>query len=259
MHIAELSRLIGVEKDLLKKWLFLFEEYFSTSAVHPQAGHPRIFVQSDIKRILVIANSRDWWEEEDDGDYSDVYRQLNSSEEYEERYLHDAYMKAPLFQPIPDSPEEMATYSVVFGESWMGTDLAAIARSYKLAGDVLTDQALENEDPWKFANPILFCYRHSIELFLKAIVRPKKANHDLRALVQGLEKQLESRLRPDVKLILDQFAENDPNSTTFRYGEAERGVNLPCDEAIVNLHQLNYIMKMLTEGFEEVLGYPNSF
>lgn len=177
MRIDELAHLIGAEEALIEKWLTLFRKYFSASAVHDEDGEPRRFTQDDVRRLLVIGYSRDWWYEEDDGDYSDVYSRLNSSEEYEDQFIHAAYLKAPLFQPMPDNPEEMATYTLAVGEGWIGSDLGAIAQSYKYAGDVLVDEALETEEPWKLAYPILFNYRHSIELFLKAIVQPEKRNH----------------------------------------------------------------------------------
>lgn len=254
MQIGELSRLLGVDKNIIKKWLYLFEEYFSPAAAHPKDGQPRIFNQSDIRRLLLIGNSKDWWSEEDDKDYSNVFSQLNSSDEFDERFLYNAYLKAPLFQSLPDNPEEMATFSIALGESWTGTDLVAIAQSFKHAGDILVNQALEIQEPWKFENPILFCYRHSIELFLKMIVHPGKADHDLSSLIQVLEMQVGSKLNPEVKNILAQFAEIDPNSTTFRYGEAQKNKGFPCDDVFVNLHQLEYIMDFLTRGFLEILG-----
>ena len=252
MQIGELARLIGVEKDLIKKWLYLFEEYFSPRATHPKDGQPRIFNHTDIRRLLVIGYAKDWWED-DDGDYSSVYGQLNSSEEYEDDYLHEAYLKAPLFQSIPDNPEEMATYTVMLGESWIGSDLWAIAESYKYAGDILVNQALDNEEPWKLAYPILLSYRHSIELFLKAIVHSDKATHNLSMLMLSFEKKLGSKLRPDIKSILDQFAEIDAKSTTFRYGEEEFGERFPCTDTMVNLHQLFFIMDFLAKWFSEIL------
>jgi len=249
--IEELSTLIGAEIELIEQWLVKFEEYFSTTAIHPINGERRVFTQEDIRRLLVIGYARDWWAEEQDQDYSDVHQRLNSSEEYDEHIVHAAYLRAPLFQPLPDNPEEMATYTLVIGESYTGSDLGAIAQSYKLAGDILVDFALETEEPWKLAYPILFNYRHSIELFIKAITHPEKPKHDISNLIALLEVQENALVGQEAKAILDQFAEVDRESTTFRYGE-----NVPCDDTMVNLFQLKYVMEFLARGFSKILGYP---
>ncbi len=209
MSIEELAHLVGVKPGLIGKWLVLFEEYFSGSAVHPYPGEPRIFTQDDVRRLFVIGCARDWWDEEPDQDYSDVYSRLNSSEEYDDRYIEAAYLRAPLFQPMPENPEEMATYTLVVGESWVGSDLRAIAQSYKLAGDVLVESALETEEPWKLAYPIMFNYRHSLELFLKAIIHPDKPNHDIASLIKHLEEQSGKIMSREAKAIFDQFVEID--------------------------------------------------
>jgi hypothetical protein len=252
MNTEELAHLIGAEKGLIEKWLDIFKEYFSVSAVNPRNGEPRVFSQDDVRRLLVIGYARDWWSEEYDEDYSDVYSRLNSSEEYDDRYISAAYLKSPLFQHMPENPEEMATYTIVIGEGWFESDLGAIAQSYVLAGDVLVNRALETEEPWKLTYPILFNYRHSIELFLKSILHPEKLNHNLAGLLNKLEENLGKPLRPEVKAVLDQFIEIDKKSTTFRYGD-----HIPFDETMVNLYQLKFIMGFLAKGFSEILGYPD--
>jgi hypothetical protein len=251
VSIDELAHLIGAESELIEKWLVLFEEYFSATAVHPYKGEPRIFTQDDVRRLLVIGYTRDWWAEEQDLDYSDVYGRLNSSEEYDDRYIEAAYLRVPLFQPMPENPEEMATYTLVVGENWTGSDLGAIAQSYKLAGDVLADSALETEEPWKLAYPILFNYRHSLELFLKAIIHPDKPNHDIASLIKLLEEQSGKTMSREAKAIFDQFVEIDRKSTTFRYGE-----QMPKDDTMINLYQLKYVMEFLAKGFSKIQGYP---
>jgi hypothetical protein len=251
MSINELAHLIGAEPELIEKWLVLFKEYFSASVLHPYIGESRIFTQDDIRRLLVIGYARDWWTEEQDQDYSDVYSRLNSTVEYDDRYIEAAYLKAPLFQPMPENPEEMATFTLVVGQNWVGSDLNAIAQSYKLAGDVLVDSALETEEPWKLAYPILFNYRHSLELFLKAIIHPNKPNHDIASLIKLLEEQSGKTMSREAKTIFDQFVEIDRKSTTFRYGE-----KMPKDDTVINLYQLKYIMEYLAKGFSEIIGYP---
>lgn len=249
ISIDELAHLIGAEPELIHKWLVLFEEYFSNSAVHPDEGESRIFSQDDVRRLLIIGCARDWWDEEQDLDYSDVYGQLNSPEEYDDRYIEAAYLRAPLFQPMPENPEEMATYTLVVGEDWTGSDLGTIAQSYKLAGDVLVESALETEEPWKLAYPILFNYRHALELSLKAIILPDKYNHDIASLIKQLEEKSGKTLSKEAKAIFDQFVEIDRKSTAFRYGE-----KIPKDDTMINLYQLKYIMNYLSKGFAEILG-----
>ena len=76
----------------------------------------------------------------------------------------------PIFQGLPDEITEDWNYGIIVGG--MASSDLLIARAYKSAGDMLIHQALQSREPYEAAYPIIFVYRHAIELHLKLIVYP---------------------------------------------------------------------------------------
>jgi hypothetical protein len=72
-------------------------------------------------------------------------------------------------------------------------------------------------------NPVLFLYRHPLELLLKSILPVSKKSHDLLALADQYNVLVLTRNGlPPPKWIyfrLKELAEIDPGSTSFRYAE----------------------------------------
>src|SRR5262245_17298730 len=66
-------------------------------------------------------------------------------------------------------------------------DLRQVARAYKLAADELLKQALEKYEPHELDYPVLFLYRHTVEVYLKAALDDPPEHHDLSRLIQLLE------------------------------------------------------------------------
>lgn len=99
-----------------------------------------------------------------------------------------------------------------------------IARAFAVAGHRLLEQARKVHETWEAAHPILFCYRHTLELYLKAVVQPKQRNHGLGELWANLHDQLQSRFREDHVVWLGarirEFDTIEPRSTAFRYHDA---------------------------------------
>ena len=154
---------------------------------------------------------------------------------------------------------------------------------YKEAGDSLVNSvAARSGSADSLIFPIVFLYRHYIELRLKSLL------HDGRRLLdiehkQKSEHQL-SKLWPKVRDILvelwpdcsnsdlaaldsliNQFEQVDPRSTTFRYPKDFNGNNsLQIDSPRVNLRNLKEVvgaMAIILEGsasaISEYQGYKN--
>ncbi len=58
-----------------------------------------------------------------------------------------------------------------------------VARAYKWAADELVKNVIQDPEPHLTAFPIFFLYRHTVELYLKALLRPQRLNHDLQSLI----------------------------------------------------------------------------
>ena len=82
--------------------------------------------------------------------------------------------------------------------------------------------ALQLRESSEAAYPILFNYRHSLELYLKAIM-PAQHNHRLDVLASHLRPLLTGQYPPDQIEILiqriEEFHQMDPSSTVFRYAD----------------------------------------
>ena len=164
--------------------------------------------------------------------------------------------------PVFGEPEEVepdANWGILIGG--MGSyDEELMAKAYKEAADMLVEQALRSGDrSWAVAPPILFLYRHTVELYLKLVVKPKKRNHSLSELVERAneiaERRVGKRLPDWAKARLLEFANYDPRSTTFRYADGQ--APLPFGEYWVYLDHLRQVMEVLTTGLAKLATLPD--
>ncbi len=63
---------------------------------------------------------------------------------------------------------------------------AGLAAGYMRAADLLVERCIDDACAHQVAMPILFLYRHAIELRLKFAAQPVKLNHDLATLAREL-------------------------------------------------------------------------
>lgn len=158
-----------------------------------------------------------------------------------------------IFADVPDDLDETWTHAALFGGM---VDLAhndySLALNFKHAGDVLVKFGLKDMEAYELLYPVLFNYRHAIELYLKALVQPQKRNHDLGYLLECLKKLLKDHYTTEMPMwfqsLLSEFAEYDPRSTTFRYP----GLNSAAEERLVQLPQLHRQMDILFQTFHRI-------
>lgn len=127
-----------------------------------------------------------------------------------------------IFQDPPDDLNENWRSGALLGGITQGAyDWLAIADAFKLAGDSLIQNVPSNFEGYELVHPVLYCYRHAIELYLKTIVRPTKNTHNLAELLQkliGYTRKHYQIAPPKIltELILE-FDEYDKRSDAFRY------------------------------------------
>jgi hypothetical protein len=250
LGVGYVARLFNVTKDTIKKWSAEFAEFLSSSA-NPRKGHARKYNQSDLRVLALISEYKDWEGEEDDHDYSGIYFALNSGEHNDDRYVEFAHLNSPIFQEVPEDIDETWTHGVIIG-GIASPKILAVARHYKTAGDVLVKLALEleNVERNELALPILFSYRHALELYLKIMSKNKGLIHSIESLVNSLRERYKPRKLNDfLKNLLYDFSEIDDGSNVFRYAD-----RLPLDERWVDLHHLQNVMTILCREFEELLA-----
>ncbi|MBN8590749.1 MAG: hypothetical protein J0M33_03280 [Anaerolineae bacterium] len=158
-----------------------------------------------------------------------------------------------IFLDIPDDLDEMWTHVALFGGMVDGAhDDYSLANNFRQAGDILIQRGLGDIDAHELLYPVLYNYRHAIELYLKAIVKPKERNHDLSKLMKQFNKFIQETHSEKVPAwfeeLIGEFIKFDPKATTFRYP----GRTSAPEEHMVDLPKLQKIMGILSEAFHRV-------
>lgn len=148
-----------------------------------------------------------------------------------------------------------------------GERLHHLTEGYKLAADLLVDQA--EAEAWrrqKLVYPIIFCYRHFLELTLKAMLeeygsmgniasnwshhRLEDLWRDFRTLLRHLgADQPEEQGTEAVEQCIAEFAKIDPFSETFRYPTNRKGQSFDVDDDVIDLLQLRDTMRAIENYF----------
>ncbi len=203
---------------------------------------------------------------EDDPDLESIEAGLNCDEHRQEPYDTVLAQVTPIFQEPPEELDETWRHGSLIGGICEGAfDTFSLADSYKLAGDMLVDAVPSKAEAYELVYPIVFNYRHAVELYLKAILsskgrkrKPKGQKHNLGSLLQKLQGLLTSEYRTDapewLKNLILTFNDFDPGSTTFRYGDSGVVSRSTGDggEFWVDLPHLKRSMGWLAESFQRI-------
>ena len=165
----------------------------------------------------------------------------------------------PIFEEPPDDLGQQEFHFGTLILSLGGLEGLEVARAFAEAGDRLIEAAAIKNESWEAACPILFSYRHALELYLKVLLPLAPRNHKLAKLAQLLEPQLQGYQASHVTWLLARVAEFDrvdPSSTVFRYHDgaqmAYKVGNAPDPELWVDFHHLRKITRLLFEALETV-------
>lgn len=243
--VADLVRLLEVDRDDILRWTKEFAEHLS-DYTRPQPGRPRYFTQADTRTLAYIKGGLD--------DIDSLRMCLSVGGQHMEEYVEWANLNTPIFQEVPDDIDETWTHGVMMISGYQHRSAVDVARAYRLAGDELIGQAVGRESPHALDYPIFFNYRHAIELYLKIILDdPKQAReirHDLKKLIEAVEKKLGKKADRRVRNWLHEFAEVDPASDLFRYAD-EAPEHPRHYEMWIDLLQLQTVVAHLCEMFED--------
>jgi DNA-binding transcriptional MerR regulator len=239
--ISKVARLLGVSRDTVKSWTIEFAEHLSLTAT--VKGTEREFGEADLRVLALVSH---YWE--DDPDLENIHAMLNSGDYNENVFAEFASLNMPVFQEVPDEIDETWQHGVLVGgmasRNWL-----QVARAYKKAADELLKQALSLCEPHELDYPIIFLYRHTIEVYLKAMLNTPPETHDLGRLMELLEQHFGNKIDPWVKDRLQDFQRMDRHSDVFRYAEPP-----PDGELWVDFHQLKAVMDRLVAAFEHQIG-----
>lgn len=147
---------------------------------------------------------------------------------------------------------------------------------YKLAADLLVEQA--EAQAWrrrKLVYPIVFCYRHYLELTLKALLQcygslggltASWSHHKLEDLWRDYRTVLgtvggetsEDQGTDAVAHCVAEFAKIDPTSDAFRYPTSRRGQPFAVEIEMLDLLALRNTMQAIETYFLAVEGFLDS-
>jgi hypothetical protein len=136
-------------------------------------------------------------------------------------------MWRPLFKEPDDELEREDEWSEPKGfliGGWALYTKREIAQQYFDAANILVEAIERNQwEDYKLAFPVLYLYRHMLELMLKAIVNSRTPTHDIGELMSDVEALVQARygqpLPAWIGTWLREISVRDSNSTTYRYGE----------------------------------------
>ena len=159
-----------------------------------------------------------------------------------------------LFEDVPDDIDENWTWGALIGGMATMQTTFELAQSYKRAGDILSDQIPKKAEAYEIIYPIIFIYRHSIELFLKIILKWEKRKHSLDVLIDNFKKLVEEKgyeLPENIENNLREFHLFDSKSTQFRYIDKENNEFIP-GEYWLDINNLKKFMDKIESGFKKI-------
>ncbi len=215
--IAETAQLVGVGKEQIKAWSRLFQEYLSRDAI-PEQGKERKYGNKDILILLYICY---YWE--DHPDIESIKIGLNCADYYEEAFIHELYRHTPLLQEEIPAIDEPYRYGLMMSPG-VYLEPLEIARSYRNAAELLWQNAMDSGQPRSECYPMLFAYRHTLELYLKILGCVEEHTHNLLKCTDILEKYHQTKIPAKLKEWIETLHRIDPDSTAHRYAPSNMGL-----------------------------------
>lgn len=238
--VSQTAKILGVDVQQVKRWAWLFREYLSKGA-NPGKGLTRVFTDNDVLALIHVALH---WEEDPDMEAI----QCGLDGRYGD-YRHFLYQNTPILQEPPEDLDETWTHGLLLNGGLVDGYLE-LARNYKRSADALLDSALKRgEEARDWGYPVLFGYRHALELYLKIIGRIEEPTHSLRECVDQIEKRHKQKIGSSIREWILEFDRIDPRGTAFRYADDEAGT-LQYAEFWVDFLQLKYAMGMIFEALD---------
>lgn len=241
--VSEISKILKIEKKLVKDWAYHFAEYLNPKA-NPEKGKEREFTADDICTLGYISF---YWEEHPD--FENIKYNLNEGEQFKSPFTELATELTPIFREYSD---EILTKNIwMVGGMFSNTDILSLANSYKTAGDILVKVGLKDEQNKEFIYPAIFNYRHSTELYLKAVLPNYNDTHKLKSLYSDFKILMKKKSDEDIPTwfenIVIAFDEFDPKGTSFRYR-----AKVYRDELFVDLAHIKKMMDYLAKSISNI-------
>jgi len=157
------------------------------------------------------------------------------------------YLSKPiLLDPLSDDGSNSS--HIVIGGIIDFSSIRDITEFYKISADDLVDNALRESDlSYQYSYPIIYLYRHSLELYIKSFLGKFPKTHRFSNLKNTFSESAKNKLSNDVfeNVInrLNEFEKLDNESIRFRYGQ------IVGEEFMINLKELKLIFHDIRSVF----------
>lgn len=170
----------------------------------------------------------------------------------------------PLFEELTEAHYRESAFDGPYGFLVGGASCPSrddLALQYFEAANHLVERIRQCQaEDFTLTNPVLFLYRHSIEMLLKSRLIDPPKKHGLEGLVDAFVLMIKTDFNEDVPgwitHRIKELALIDPASTAFRYGESydqDQKQNVPVDgELHVDLNHLQQMMTALHQALGKV-------
>lgn len=210
--VAKVAKILGADVSQVKDWARQFEEHLSAYA-NPPTGRERVFHDGD---LLVLLHVQHRWKAEPD--VESIKLALSRGEHREGPLVEHLYLHTPLLQEPPDDIDATWRHGVLLtGGARYG--YLELARNYRQVAEATLRKALELDEVEEWAYPVLFAYRHALELYLKLIGEIDEVTHSLRRCLHLVETGRGSKLASPIREWILELDGIDPAGTAFRYAD----------------------------------------
>jgi hypothetical protein len=232
---SEAAKALGGNVAQVKHWAWLFSDYL-TEGANPPSGKARTFCDGDMLVLCYV-----WHEWEAEPDVESIKVGLNRGYHLEERFVEHLYIHTPLLQDPPDDLDESWRHGILLNGMVRFHDALEFARNYRHVAESMLQTALARKDVECWAYPVLFAYRHTLELYLKLIGEIEETTHSLRRCVHLVEKRRDEKLSEPIRGWILELEVIDPAGTTFRYSD-EEPKSAPFDEIWFDFQHFQFAM-----------------
>jgi hypothetical protein len=215
---SEAAKIVSVDVSQVKRWAFDFKDYLSAAA-NPPKGKTRMFTDGDVLVLCYV-----WHEWEDEPDVDAIKVGLNLGNHYEEPSVEHLYLHTPLIQEPPDDLDETWRHGILLVGGGRHEYLELV-RKYRHVAESMLQTALEKDEVGGWAYPVLFAYRHTLELYLKLIGEIDEITHSLKRCVHLVEKRRQVKIPSPIRNWILELDQIDPAGTAFRYADADSALN----------------------------------
>lgn len=234
--VAEAARILGVDGQQVKTWGWAYKDHLGAGA-NPGKEKSRMFTDTDLLALMYICDLS-----ASDETADEIRAGLDREDHFgNDRYRELLYANTPILQEPPDDLDETWRHGILLVGG--GADgYLTFARNYRECADGMLEAALKSGEPRDWGFPVLFAYRHTLELYLKIIGEIDNHTHSLRECVLLVEKRHGERLPPRAREWIIELDGIDPNGTAFRYADDEAGKALRNVEYWLDFVQFKFAM-----------------